>query len=48
MLDPKDEPPYSTFAPIDKGATQQSLYNNMIKAPLFKHKPAETDFLCVR
>lgn len=48
VIDPMDEPPYSTFAPIDPGQTQPTLYNNLIKAPLFKHTPIPTDFLVVR
>ncbi len=27
---------------------QPTLYNNMIRAPLFRHKPAHTDFLLIR
>lgn len=48
VLDPQDEPPYSTFAPIDPGQTQPTLYNNLIKAPLFRHQAEPTDFLVIR
>ncbi|CED83739.1 Transcription initiation factor TFIID, subunit TAF1 [Phaffia rhodozyma] len=48
VLDPKDEPPYSTFAPIEHGQTQPTLYNNLIKAPLFRHNAEPTDFLVIR
>jgi hypothetical protein len=33
---------------IQKGTYVQSLENDLFKAPLFRHEPAETDFLLVR
>lgn len=48
VLEPMDEPPYSSYAPVDPGQTQQTMYNNLIKAPVFQHQAAPTDFLVVR
>ncbi|CAD6884023.1 unnamed protein product [Tilletia caries] len=48
ILDVTDESPFMKFGSIKPGQTQPTLYNNLIRAPLFKHKPAHTDFLLVR
>ncbi|KAK0529093.1 hypothetical protein OC842_004351 [Tilletia horrida] len=48
ILDVTDESPYMKFGSVKPGQTQPTLYNNLIRAPLFKHKPAHTDFLLVR
>ncbi|KAL9938832.1 hypothetical protein V8E36_002551 [Tilletia maclaganii] len=48
VLDVTDESPFMKFGLVKPGQTQPTLYNNLIRAPLFKHKAAHTDFLLVR
>lgn len=48
LLDVADESPFMKFGNIERGQVQPTLYNNMIRAPLFRHKPAQTDFLLIR
>lgn len=36
------------FGYVYAGQTIQALYNNLLRAPLFRHKPYPTDFLVVR
>ncbi|PWN49186.1 hypothetical protein IE53DRAFT_159988 [Violaceomyces palustris] len=48
VLDVSDESPFMKFGSIDEGQTQPTLYNNLVRAPLFRHKAAHTDFLLVR
>ncbi|KAK0551567.1 hypothetical protein OC845_002147 [Tilletia horrida] len=48
VLDVTDESPFMKFGSIKPGQIQPTLYNNLIRAPLFKHKAAHTDFLLVR
>lgn len=48
LLDVADESPFMKFGNIERGQVQPTLYNNMMRAPLFRHKPAHTDFLLIR
>lgn len=48
LLDVADESPFMKFGNIERGQVQPTLYNNMIRAPLFRHKPSHTDFLLIR
>ncbi|KAJ1032210.1 hypothetical protein NDA18_001705 [Ustilago nuda] len=48
LLDVADESPFMKFGNIERGQVQSTLYNNMIRAPLFRHKSAHTDFLLIR
>ncbi|KAL8280182.1 hypothetical protein RQP46_007512 [Phenoliferia psychrophenolica] len=48
LLDITDESPFKAFGYVDPGQTVPTLYNNLIRAPLFKQKTAPTDFLVVR
>ncbi|KAJ3373091.1 hypothetical protein GGF31_001078 [Allomyces arbusculus] len=48
ILEPDAQGPFWGFGDVDKGQTQQVLFNNMIRAPLFRHTPPETDFLLIR
>ncbi|KAI5121146.1 hypothetical protein M0805_007144 [Coniferiporia weirii] len=48
VLEPGDESPFMKFGYVYAGQTIQALYNNLIRAPLFRHKPYATDFLVVR
>lgn len=36
------------FGYVYPGQTMPALYNNLIRAPLFRHKPYPTDFLIIR
>ncbi|OWZ55034.1 transcription initiation factor TFIID subunit 1 [Cryptococcus neoformans c45] len=33
---------------VDRGKVTQVIHNNLIRAPIFRHKPETTDFLCIR
>ena len=48
VLEPGDESPFMKFGSVMPGQTIQALYNNLIRAPLFRQKPYSTDFLVVR
>lgn len=48
VLDVSDESPFLKFGSVEPGRVQPTLYNRMIRAPLFRHKAAHTDFLLVR
>lgn len=48
VLEPQDESPFMKFGYVYPGQTVPALYNNLMRAPLFRHKPYPTDFLVVR
>ncbi|GAA5955694.1 hypothetical protein JCM8115_006825 [Rhodotorula mucilaginosa] len=48
LLEGTDESPFKIFGFVHPGQTVTTLYNNLIRAPLFKHHVPETDFLVVR
>ncbi|KAJ7786552.1 TAF1 transcription initiation factor TFIID subunit TAF1 [Mycena metata] len=48
VLEPQDETPFMKFGSVYPGQTIPALYNNLVRAPLFRHKPYPTDFLVVR
>ncbi|KAJ7926010.1 TAF1 transcription initiation factor TFIID subunit TAF1 [Mycena leptocephala] len=48
VLEPQDETPFMKFGSVYPGQTMPALYNNLVRAPLFRHKPYATDFLIVR
>ncbi|KAF9244507.1 TAF1 transcription initiation factor TFIID subunit TAF1 [Melanogaster broomeanus] len=48
VLEPQDESPFMKFGYVYPGQTFPALYNNLVRAPLFRHKPYSTDFLAVR
>lgn len=48
VLEPGDESPFMKFGYVYAGQTVQALYNNLIRAPLFRQKSYPTDFLVVR
>ncbi|KNZ74154.1 Putative transcription initiation factor TFIID 111 kDa subunit [Termitomyces sp. J132] len=48
VLEPQDESPFMKFGYVEPGTTIPALYNNLIRAPLFRQKPYATDFLVVR
>ena len=45
---PEDRSPFALFGTVDPGETVPTLHNEMYRAPVFKHKPRDTDFLVVR
>lgn len=48
ILLPEDRSPFSIFGTVDTGETVPTFHNQMYRAPIFKHKPRSTDFLCGR
>ncbi|KAI9303806.1 hypothetical protein BJ944DRAFT_203763 [Cunninghamella echinulata] len=48
ILELEDTSPFMTFGNVESGQTIPVLYNNMIRAPLFKHKVKSTDFLLIK
>jgi transcription initiation factor TFIID subunit 1 len=48
VLLPEDRSPFSNFGMIDPGETVRTIHNAMYRAPIFKHRPKNTDFLVVR
>ncbi|KAJ1921004.1 hypothetical protein IWQ60_006856 [Tieghemiomyces parasiticus] len=48
ILDPADASPFFNFGNVEPGQTVQTLYNNLVRAPLFRHRPRPSDFLLVR
>lgn len=48
LIEPDDQSPFQKFGFVHKGQVVPALYNNLIRAPIFRHKPYQTDFLVVR
>ncbi|KAF1837976.1 hypothetical protein BDW02DRAFT_576703 [Decorospora gaudefroyi] len=48
VLLPQDKSPFSLFGQVEPGQQVLTLHNAMYRAPVFKHKPEETDFLVSR
>ncbi|KAF8455518.1 hypothetical protein BGX38DRAFT_1249132 [Terfezia claveryi] len=48
VLMPQDRSPFWNFGTVDPGEMVPTLYNRMIRAPIFKQPVKETDFLVVR
>ncbi|KZT74933.1 atypical/TAF1 protein kinase [Daedalea quercina L-15889] len=48
VIEPQDESPFMKFGYVYPGQTVPAIYNNLIRAPLFRHKPYSTDFLVIR
>lgn len=48
VLGVEDRSPFWNFGHVAKGDFVPTLYNNMIRAPIFKHEPKSTDFLLIR
>ncbi|KAI0066428.1 hypothetical protein BV25DRAFT_1820368 [Artomyces pyxidatus] len=48
VLEPQDESPFMKFGYVYPGQTIPALYSNLIRAPLFRHKPYQTDFLVIK
>jgi transcription initiation factor TFIID subunit 1, fungi type len=48
ILGVQDRSPFWNFGFVEPGKTVPTLYNRMIRAPVFKHDTASTDFLVIR
>ena len=48
VLMSQDRSPFWNFGTVDPGETVPTLYNNMVRAPIFKQIPKQTDFLVIR
>lgn len=48
LLNPSDESPFLRFGQVEPGQMIPALYNNLIRAPLFRHRPYDTDFLAIK
>ncbi|RPA98846.1 hypothetical protein L873DRAFT_1828286 [Choiromyces venosus 120613-1] len=48
VLMSQDRSPFWNFGTVDPGETVPTLYNNMVRAPIFKQNPRPTDFLVIR
>ncbi|EGV60413.1 hypothetical protein PSN45_001820 [Yamadazyma tenuis] len=48
VLGVEDRSPFWNFGYVEKGDFVPTLYNNMIRAPIFKHETKSTDFVLVR
>lgn len=48
VLLPQDKSPFSLFGQVEPGQQVLTLHNAMYRAPVFKHKPEQTDFLVSR
>ncbi|ANB14883.1 Taf1p [Sugiyamaella lignohabitans] len=48
VLGVQDKSAFWNFGFVDPGKVVPTLYNRMIRAPIFKHDPKQTDFLLVR
>ncbi|KAG0669546.1 hypothetical protein C6P45_003617 [Maudiozyma exigua] len=48
VLGVQDKSPFWNFGFVEPGQIVPTLYNNMIRAPIFKHEVSGTDFLLVR
>lgn len=48
LIEPDDQSPFQKFGFVHKGEVVHALYNNLIRAPIFRQKAYSTDFLVVR
>lgn len=48
VLGVEDRSPFWNFGYVEKGDFVPTLYNNMVRAPVFQHEPQNTDFLIIR
>lgn len=48
VLGVQDKSPFWNFGLVEPGHIVPTLYNNMLRAPVFKHEVSGTDFLLVR
>src|SRR5262245_26280995 len=48
VLEPSDASPFMNFGHVQPGQTIPTLYNHLIRAPVFQHTPPSTDFLIIK
>ncbi|KAL7273610.1 hypothetical protein RUND412_003514 [Rhizina undulata] len=48
VLMSQDRSPFWNFGTVDPGETVPTLYNRMVRAPVFRQTPKSTDFLVIR
>lgn len=48
VLGPEDRLPFWNFGEVGPGDFVPALYNNMVRAPIYRHQPHPTDFLFIR
>lgn len=48
VLDVQDRSAFWNFGFVEPGRVVPTLYNQMIRAPVFRHEPNETDFVLIR
>lgn len=48
ILLPEDRSPFANFGDVQKGEMVPTLWNQMFRAPIFKHEPRRTDFILGR
>lgn len=48
VLGVQDKSPFWNFGFVNPGHIVPTLYNNMVRAPVFDHEPSNTDFLMVK
>ncbi|KAK9452124.1 uncharacterized protein V1518DRAFT_369654 [Limtongia smithiae] len=48
VLGTQDRSPFWNFGFVDSGEIVPTLYNRLVRAPIFKHEPNKTDFLMIR
>ena len=48
VLDSVDKSPFGDFGHVEPGETTRTLYNKIIKAPIFNHEASSNDFLLIR
>jgi transcription initiation factor TFIID subunit 1, fungi type len=48
VLDVSDASPFMSFGDVEPGQIITALYNNLVRAPVFKHNQKDTDFLVIR
>ncbi|KAK9467522.1 hypothetical protein V1512DRAFT_205525 [Lipomyces arxii] len=48
VLGQQDRSPFWNFGSVQAGEIVPTLYNRLVRAPIFKHEPNKTDFLMIR
>jgi len=48
VLLPQDRSPFAIFGNVDPGEITPTFHSAMYRAPVFRHDPKQTDFLCIR
>lgn len=48
ILESIDQSPFSTFGDVKPGEVVSTIFNNLFRAPIFKHNSYDSDFLVVK